>query len=737
MTSIDTSKGLAARLGGWSARHKKSVLLGWFVFVALAMLVSTFLPANKLTKADQFTGESGRAEKTLESSFPKPAVEMILIRSSTLTADDPAFKRAISQTTAGFARLAIVEHLKAPGYRSSAGLVSKDRHTALIQFAIKGDADTASDRIAPVVAAIKAARSANPGVQIEEFGDATSGAAIDKMVQDDLSKAETMSLPVTLLILILAFGAIVAAGVPVLLAISAVLATIGLVSIPSQIFPIDDNASIVITLIGMAVGVDYSLFYLKRQREERAAGHDELTAVGIASATSGRAILVSGFTVMVAMAGQFLTGDKASTSFAVGTILVVAIAMLGSLTALPAALALLGRHVDKGRIRIPLRRRKPVRRDSRIWGAVLTRVLRRPVAAAVLSTALLLAIASPVMHFKVHNTGINDLPPGLPGLTTLKHLEKAFPNSDMPATVVIKADDTRDPAVQAAMSDLREQAIESGAAHQPITVTNDSSHTVAVLTMPLAGNGSNQASKQALTTLRDRLIPSSFGSLGNVSVDVSGQTAIDRDQSTMLARNTPLVFGFVLTLAFLLLMVTFRSIVIPIKAIILNLLSVAAAYGVLVAVFQDGHGASLLGFTPTGGVAPWLPLFLFVILFGLSMDYHVFILSRVKELVERGMPTEDAVSEGIKSTAGTVTSAALVMVGVFSIFITLSIVDLKEFGVGLAAAILIDATIIRGVLLPASMKLLGDWNWYLPRPLHWLPRFHVELSQLEVQTSGD
>jgi uncharacterized membrane protein YdfJ with MMPL/SSD domain len=737
MTSIDTSKGLAARLGGWSARHKKSVLLGWFVFVALAMLVSTFLPANKLTEADQFTGESGRAEKTLESSFPKPAAEMVLIHSSTLTTDDPAFKRAISQATAGFVGLPVVKDLKAPGYRSSTGLVSNDRHTAMIQFAIKGDADTASDRIAPVVAAIKIARSANPSVQIEEFGDATSGAAIDKMVQDDLSKAETMSLPVTLLILILAFGAIVAAGVPVLLAISAVLATIGLVSIPSQIFPIDENASIVITLIGMAVGVDYSLFYLKRQREERAAGHDELTAVGIASATSGRAILVSGFTVMVAMAGQFLTGDKASTSFAVGTILVVAIAMLGSLTALPAALALLGRHVDKGRIRIPFRRRKPARRDSRVWGAVLTRVLRRPVAAAVLSTALLLAIASPVMHFKVHNTGINDLPPGLPGMTTLKHLEKAFPNSDMPAIVVIKADDTRDPAVQSAMSDLREQAIRSGAAHQPITVTNDSKHTVTVLSMPLAGNGSNQASKQALTTLRDRLIPSSFGSLGNVSVDVSGQTAIDRDQSTMLARNTPLVFGFVLTLAFLLLMVTFRSIVIPIKAIILNLLSVAAAYGVLVAVFQDGHGASLLGFTPTGGVAPWLPLFLFVILFGLSMDYHVFILSRVKELVDRGMSTEDAVSEGIKSTAGTVTSAALVMVGVFSIFITLSIVDLKEFGVGLAAAILIDATIIRGVLLPASMKLLGDWNWYLPRPLHWLPRFHVELSQLEVQTSGD
>ncbi|MGH3140423.1 MAG: MMPL family transporter [Gaiellales bacterium] len=738
MSSIDTSKGLAARLGSWSARHKKSVLVGWFVFVALAVMVSGFVPANKLTKADQFTGESGRAEKTLESSFPKPASELVLIHSGSMTTDDPAFKRAIKQTTAGFAAIPVVDNLKAPGSGSSAGLVSKDRHTAMIQFDIKGDADTASKRIAPVVSAVKSAQQAYPSLRIEEFGDATSGAQLDKKIQSDLHKAETMSLPVTLLILIFAFGAIVAAGVPVLLAVSAVLATIGLVSIPSQIFPIDDNASIVITLIGMAVGVDYSLFYLKREREERAAGRDEQTALRIASATSGRAILVSGFTVMVAMAGQFLTGDKSSTSFAVGTIMVVAVAMLGSLTALPAALALLGRHVDKGRIRVPFRRRPAKQQESRIWGAVLTRVLRRPAAAAAISLAVLLAIASPAMHFKVHNTGVNDLPPGLPGISTLKHLEQAFPNTDMPATVVITADNTRSPAVHSAISDLRTQALKSGVVHEPIDITTDKTHTVAVLSMPLAGNGSNQASKDALTALRDRLIPSTLGTVDNVSANVSGQTAIDRDQSTMLSRNTPLVFGFVLTLAFILLMVTFRSIVIPIKAIILNLLSVAAAYGVLVAVFQDGHGSSFLGFTPTGGVAPWLPLFLFVILFGLSMDYHVFILSRVKELVDGGMSTEDAVSEGIKSTAGTVTSAALVMVGVFSIFMTLSLVDLKEFGLGLAAAVLIDATIIRGVLLPATMKLLGDWNWYLPKPLQWLPRFQIEPApKMAVEASGD
>src|SRR4051794_30633929 len=282
MTSIDTTKGLAARLGGWSARHKKTVLVGWFVFVALAVMVSSFIPANKLTKADQFTGESGRAEKTLESSFPKPATEMVLIHSATLTTDDRAFERGIATATAAFDRIPLVEHLRAPGLGASAGLVSKDRHTAMIQFTIKGDFDTASKRISPVEAAVKAAQRANPSLRIEEFGDATSGAQLDKKVQSDLHKAETMSLPVTLLILIIAFGAIVAAGVPVLLAISAVLATIGLVSIPSQIFPIDENASIVITLIGMAGGGGYSLFFLQRGREGRGEGHSPQGPPGLA-----------------------------------------------------------------------------------------------------------------------------------------------------------------------------------------------------------------------------------------------------------------------------------------------------------------------------------------------------------------------------------------------------------------------------------------------------------------------
>jgi RND superfamily putative drug exporter len=738
MLHAGSQRGIAARVGGWSARHKKSVLAGWLVFVVASVVIGGAVSTNKLTQADQYTGQSGRAEKTLEQRFPKPAQEEALISSPTLRATDPAFAAAVRDVRARVSQVAVVRNVKAATDPGQGNLVSKDGHSALVQFDIKGKADTAGSRVAPVEAAVAAAQKAHPELRIEEFGDASVGAHLDKFFANDLKRAETLSLPVTLIILVIAFGALIAAGVPVLLAISAVIATIGLVAMPSHIFPIDDNTSIVITLIGMAVGVDYSLFYLKREREERLAGRDELGAVEVASATSGRAILVSGLTVMVAMAGQFLTGDKSSASFAVGTIMVVAVAMLGSLTALPAMLALLGRHVDKGRIRIPFRRRRNARTESRAWSFVLDRVLARPGMAAVGSVLVLLAIASPALHLKIHTTGPNDLPPNLPGIAVYHHLERAFPDSEMPAVVVVSANNTTAPAVKAAIGKLDDQAVAAGVARQPITADTNAAGTVTVIAMPLAGNGNDGASNRALGTLRDTLIPRTLGQVSGASADVTGDTAINEDQTAMLAHNTPLVFGFVLGLAFLLLLVTFRSIVIPIKAIVLNLLSVAAAYGVLVTVFQDGHGASLLGFTRTGGVAPWLPLFLFVILFGLSMDYHVFILSRIKELVDGGMSTDAAVARGIKSTAGVVTSAAVVMVGVFGIFVTLSLVDFKEFGVGLASAILIDATIIRGVLLPATMTMLGDWNWYLPRPLQWLPRMQHSVEPTPIlESAGD
>ncbi|HEU0335437.1 MAG TPA: MMPL family transporter, partial [Gaiellaceae bacterium] len=514
--------------------------------------------------------------------------------------------------------------------------------------------------------------------------------------------------------------ALVAAGIPLLLALSAVMATMGLLAFPSQLWPVDENISALVLLIGLAVGVDYTMFYLKREREERAAGKSESAALEAAAATSGRSVLISGFTVMTAMAGMFLTGDKTFGSFAMATIMVVAIAVLGSLTVLPALLSWLGDRVNKAKVPFLHRLQRP--EGGRAWGWILDRVLRRPLLSAALATGVLIALALPALGMKTVVPGAEALPQDLPAVQTYNKLQAAFPGEQDPATVVVKADSVSTPQVRGAIADLREQALASGRFHEPVTITTNKAGTVTQVELPMDGTGTDEASNAALATLRSDILPATVGSLDGVESGVTGTTAISKDFDSAMRSTAPFVFAFVLAFAFILMLISFRSIVIAVKAIILNPLSVAAAYGVLVLVFQHSWAKGLLGFDYTGGVMAFLPVFLFVILFGLSMDYHVFILSRIREAYDRGMKTEDAVAHGIKTTAGVVTSAAIVMVFVFSIFGTLSVVMLKQFGVGLATAVLIDATIVRAVLLPAVMKLLGDWNWYLPRWLEWLPK---------------
>ena len=500
----------------------------------------------------------------------------------------------------------------------------------------------------------------------------------------------------------------------------------GLVALPSQIVPMDESIAEVILLIGLAVGVDYSLFYIRRERDERRAGRSESAALEAAAATSGRAVLISGVTVMIAMAGMFFSGDKTFMSFAIGTMIVVAVAMLGSLTVLPALLSWLGDRIDK--VRVPLIGR--LRRDDgepRVWGAILDRVLRRPVVSAAAATAVLLALAAPALSLNTAKSGLDALPASLKELQSYNKVNDAFPGGATPAIVAI-AGNASDPELKAAIAELRKQALASGQAREPIHVEVAPGGKAVQVQIPLIGEGTDKASSDALTTLRNDVIPATLGTVDGIEYAVTGETAASSDWDKAMKSAVPIVFGFVLAFAFLLLLVTFRSIVIPLKAILMNLLSVAAAYGVVVAVFQWGWGESLFDFNSNGGVAAWLPMFLFVILFGLSMDYHVFILSRVREYYDRGLDTEHAVAKGIKSTAGVVTSAAVVMVLVFGVFALMPLLDMKEMGIGLAAAILIDATIVRAVLLPATMKLLGKWNWYLPSWLAWLPRLEHERS---------
>src|SRR4051794_10254506 len=708
------TRNLAARMGRWSADHWKTATFGWLALVLVVFGLGSMAGMTSIDDNAPGPGESGRMDKVLAAGFKQPAGESVLIQSRSLRAGDPAFRAAIADVVAGVSKFGAVQHVRK-------GDVSEDGHAALVEFDIRGDKDKAVDKIAPVVKKVAAVQRAHAGFVIGEFGDASSQKGVETAFGNDLAKAGMLSLPITLIILVLAFGTLVAAGIPLLLALTAVFATFGLVALTSKLVPVAMAAPAMVLLIGLAVGVDYSMFYLKRERQERDAGRSQRAALEATAATSGRSVLISGLTVIVAMAGMFLTGDPTFASLGLATILVVAVAVLGSLTVLPAVLSRLGDNVD--RLRVPfVGRRRRDGGEGRIWGAIVDRVLRRPALSAVLAAGFLLLLAAPALQLRLAPQGTESFPKSLEVIKTYNRMQDAFPGRALPATVVVKAPSVRAPAVQAAIDRLKQRAVASGRAFEPITVDVNKDGTVANITVPIAGNGTDAASKASFRVLRKTIVPETVGAVPNTEAGVTGQTAKWQDESAALKSSLLPVVAFVLLFAFALMLVAFRSIVVAVKAILLNLLSVAAAYGVLVLVFQHGVGKGLLGGGAADGIEAVVPLLLFVILFGLSMDYHVFIISRIRERFDQGATMDEAVAQGIKSTAGVVTSAALVMVCVFAVFGTLSMPFFKQFGIGLAAAVLLDATIVRAVLLPATMKLLGETNWYLPRWLEWLPK---------------
>ena len=712
---------LAARMGRWSAGHWKTATFGWLGFVVVAFALGGMVSTKSIDPITTGPGESGRMDRILDAGFKQPAGESVLIQSRSLRPSDPAFTAAIEDVVARVSKSADVRNVRSPLAPGNGGQLAKNGHAALVEFEIRGDRAKAIDKIDPVLDSVAAAQAAHPGFFIGEFGDASAAKATQQQFVDDLGKAGLLSIPVTLIILVLTFGALVAAGIPLLLALTTIFATFALIALPSHLVPVADSAPAMVLLIGLAVGVDYSMFYLKRERQERAAGRSADAALAAAAATSGRSVLISGLTVIVAMAGMFLTGNAIFASLGLATILVVAVAVLGSLTVLPALLSRLGDKVD--RLRVPLVGR--LRRDDgegRIWGAIVDRVLLRPVLSAALAGGALLALAAPALQLHMATPGPDTFPKSLELVQAYNRMQRALPGTALPANVVVKAPNVNAPAVRAAIDKLEQRALASGRMQEPITVDVNTDATVANITIPIAGTGTDDTSDAAVDALRKEIVPETVGALPNVESGVTGLTAQWKDGTDQTKSMLPPVVAFVLLFAFGLMLLAFRSLVIAAKAIVLNLLSVAAAYGVLVLVFQHGFGKGLLGFSSTAGIDPVVPLLLFVILFGLSMDYHVFIISRIRETFDRGASTDEAIAHGIKSTAGVVTSAAIVMVCVFAIFGTLSMLFFKQFGVGLATAILIDATIVRAVLLPATMKLLGDWNWYLPSWLQWLPR---------------
>jgi RND superfamily putative drug exporter len=711
------------RIACWSARHRKSVVGCWLLVLGLAFVAGQLLGSQSRPQYDP--GQAGRGEQVLHRlGVVTPPAESVLIqpraRQGATFATDPQMRQAAQAVVAALARLPrAAEDIASPLGPGGRTLVSPDGRSALVTFRVAGPHASTDTTVAADVAAVAAVQARYPGLLVAEAGGASTDAVGNALMSSDFRKAEMTSVPITLILLLAVFGALIAAGIPVVLAGTVVISTISLLAALGRWLPIGSATSQVVLILGMAVGVDYSLFYLRREREERAAGKSFGEALRTAAATSGRAIVISGVTVMISLAGLFLTGVDLFTGMAFGTIIVVAIAVAAALTLLPAVLSMIGEWADRCRIPV-LGRRRTAAGPSRLWAGLVRRVVRHPLAWGGAATLALLALAAPASGMRIGSPPI-DLPGSLPVVQTLDRISAAFPGRPAPAEIVITGSNLGSPAMQRSLTALEHRASARGPLREPVAVTAVAGGRALIAAVPLAGNGSDPVSSAALLTLRDQVLPATIGRVGGVSYAVTGSTAVAYDWSAVLRARTPLVLGVVAALAFLVLMAAFRSITLPLVSIGLNLLSVGAACGLVTLIFQDGNLQGLLGFTSYGAVSQWVPLFTFVLLFGLSMDYHVFILSRIRERWTAGASTPDAVVGGIAGSAGVVTSAAVIMVAVFSIFATLSFIDVKMLGVGLAFAVLLDATIVRGILVPAAMALLGERCWYLPGRLSWLP----------------
>jgi uncharacterized membrane protein YdfJ with MMPL/SSD domain len=696
------------RAAGASARWRKTTLALWLALVVGCVAAGTMTGTEKLTDAQAGVGQSASADARIaDAGMKDPAVESILVKSS-----DPARTRAAAaDLQRRAAKLPQVSAVHGPA--DTPALSTAGGRTVLVQAALRGDPDDAGDNVKPLERTVAAVHADHRGVVLQQAGPGSIDKAVNEVVSDDLQHAEVISIPITLLILVLAFGAIVAASVPLLLGITSVAAALGAVGVISQIAPAGDTTTSLVVLIGLAVGVDYSLFYIRREREERRAGRGPHAALDAAAAAVGRAIVVSGLTVMVALAGLLVTGMKVFESMALATIAVVAIAVIGSLTALPAVLAMLGDRVDKGRIPgVKWLRARRARRDAAagqrrgVWAAIARVSTRRPLAAFVTAVCLLGALAVPAMDMHIAGEGVSDFPPDLPVVQANKAIERSFPGAPEDAKLVVTGHRLGASAAQEKLEALGERGMRVTGGHGRVGVDVSRDGRTAVVSVPMPDHGVS-AADDTIAALRDRVAPIAAQVQAGAHAQVTGEAARDADFTKRLKDRTPIVIAFVLALAFVLLLAAFRSVPLAAAVIGLNLLSVGAAYGVLVAVFQHSWAESALNFTSNGSIVNWLPLFSFVILFGLSMDYTVLVLERTREARRAGLSPRDAAAEGVGATAGTVTSAAVVMVAIFAVFATLRLLSMKQLGVGLAAAILLDATVVRALALPAAVALLG------------------------------
>ena len=725
------------RIAAWSARHRWWVVAASVMMLVLAVLASSIFDVKLLDDNDIAEGESGKALRLLDERFGEGGApsEQLVFRHPSLDIDDQAYRSVVEELVQELGAMPEVSTVVSYYEVGDPRLVSADRHVLRAQVEIADIAASDDDKIDAILKTVYAARpeAGAGGFYIGMAGDLSVLKEVDDLSEEDLSRVLMVTLVLALVMLLLVFRTVVAALIPLVLAMAAIVIAMGIAAMVSQAYSLGNGYEVLISMLGLAVGIDYSLFIISRFRYERQAGREKLEAITVASNTTGRAVFYAGITVVVSMTGMALTDNPVFISMAVGVILVVLVAIVGSLTFLSAVLSVLGDNVN--RLRVPLLGR--ANGNGGLWSAITKRVLARPAIFATVTTAALIALAAPVAFLEMaFLTGSPALHDAVDAKQAVVLLEEHHGGSlAAPAMVVVDATDLTAPEVQASVARLVERVGRDSAFVGPFETVVSPAGDLLFVRVALAGD--RETAERGVELLRDEVVPGAFDGSG-AQAYVTGETAVSMDFTDAMYRSVPYVFGFVLGLAFLLLVVMFRSIVIPVKAILLNLLSVASAFGVLVMVFQWGWGVSLLGSEAPGVIGSWMPVILFAIVFGLSMDYHMLLLNRIKEAYDRGHGNDASVSEGIRLTAGQITSAAAIMVGVFGTFALARDVNGQQFGVGLGVAVLIDATIIRSVLLPATMKLLGDWNWYLPNFLRWLPDLRVEAGETaEAAASAD
>ncbi|HEX2699586.1 MAG TPA: MMPL family transporter [Acidimicrobiales bacterium] len=711
-----------------SSRHPWRTVGIWLVLMAAAGAASGSLLSSATTTDVEMTNnpEANQAEKLLEDRLTgaERDTEIVIVRNESSTVDDPAFSSYVKALAGDLRGLGgdVVERVDTFAEAGEeAGLVSKDRHATLLPTLLAGSPEDAIDLIPKLQAVVE--DRAESGFTTRIFGPAALGDDFNTVSEEDLAKGESVGILAALVILVVVFGAVVAGVVPVIIGMASIFVAVGVVSVVGQIVQFSFFVTNMISMMGLAVGIDYSLFVVSRYREERLRGKDKLDAIEATGATASRAVFFSGMTVVLALIGMILIPNSIFKSLGAGAIFVVVIAVLASLTLLPAVLGLLGDKVNALRIH----RRKAVDPEHRggFWDSVTRTVMRRPVLSLVLGVTILLACASSALDMRTGFSGVSTIPDELPSKQAFDVLARDFAGGlSSPVNIVVDGDADA-PAVVASVDKLQ-ASLAGDEIFGPPEVTVNDAGDFTLVAVPVNGDPSSKAAVDAVGRVRDEYVPAAFPKGGPARALVGGETAFNKDFFEVASRYLPIVFVFVLGLSFILLTIAFRSIVVPAKAIVMNLLSVGAAYGLIVLVSQKGVGAGILGFQQVEVIEAWLPLFLFSVLFGLSMDYHVFLLSRIREHFDQTRNNTESVAYGLRTTAGIITGAALIMVAVFSGFAAGRMVAFQQMGFGLAVAVLIDATIVRSILVPASMKLLGDRNWYLPKWLEWLPNVGVE-----------